>query len=79
MVADAGKEGGLYGALNAGLAATVETPWDWYTYINDDDLLSLGFGEMMTRHDARGDLATVAYGERGNHRRPREFARLHDD
>ncbi len=62
VVVDAGRDGGLYGALNAGLAAMGGTPWDWYTYINDDDRLSPGFGEMMARHDARGDLATVAYG-----------------
>ena len=62
VVADAGKDRGLYGALNAGLAAVGETSWDWYTYINDDDLLSAGFGEMLARHQARGDLATVAYG-----------------
>ena len=63
VVADAGKAGGLYGALNAGLAAAKEISWDWFTYINDDDLLSPGFGEMIRQHDARGDLATVAYGD----------------
>ena len=62
VVADAGKDGGLYGALNAGLAAVGDLAWDWFTYLNDDDLLSAGFARMLVRHDARGDLATVAYG-----------------
>ena len=62
VLADAGKAGGLYGALNAGVAAASGLPWDWFTYINDDDLLSTGFAGMLRRHDALGDLATVAYG-----------------
>ena len=62
VVADAGKEGGLYGALNAGLAAASGLSWDWFTYINDDDLLSAGFAGMLVRHDARGEPASVAYG-----------------
>ena len=62
VVADAGRAGGLYGALNAGLAAAGGLTWDWFTYINDDDLLSAGFTEMFVQHAARGDLATVAYG-----------------
>ena len=65
MVADAGKAGGLYGALNAGLdaASAGGDPWEWYTYINDDDLLSPAFATMARRHGARGNLRTVAYGD----------------
>ncbi len=63
VVADAGPEGGLYGALNAGLAASADTPWDWYTYLNDDDLLTEEFAGMLSRHAARYDLASVAYGD----------------
>ncbi len=63
VVEDAGREGGLYGALNAGLAATNDLSWDWYTYLNDDDLLTMEFAEMLARHDARNDLASVGYGD----------------
>lgn len=38
IVAEEG--GGMYAALNTGLAAT---PWDAFTYLNDDDLLLPGF------------------------------------
>ena len=63
-VADAGKSGGLYGALNAGLDASASgDPWEWYTYINDDDLLTPGFADLVRRHCAGGDLRTVAYGD----------------
>ncbi len=63
VVEDGGREGGLYGALNAGLAAANDLSWDWYTYLNDDDLLTAKFAEMLARHDARNDLASVAYGD----------------
>ena len=63
VVEDAGRDGGLYGALNAGLAAASDVSWDWFTYLNDDDLLTVGFAEMLARHDAMNDLASVAYGD----------------
>ncbi len=64
-VPDQGKAGGLYGALNAGLDAAYDDgpAWDWFTYINDDDLLSPGFAEMARRHTRTGNLRTVAYGD----------------
>ncbi len=62
VAADQGKTGGLYGAINAGLAAA-RLGWKWFTYINDDDLLSPGFAEMARRHCRSENLATVAYGD----------------
>lgn len=59
---DAGKAGGIYGALNAALAGTTED-WDWFTYINDDDTLLPGFGEMLRRHARSADAADVLYGD----------------
>ena len=65
VTADDGPAGGLYGAINAGLraAAALGLEWDWFTYINDDDLLAPGFSAMVERHCARGDLNSVAYGD----------------
>ncbi len=63
IVADAGRDGGLYGALNAGLHAAADLDWDWFTYLNDDDLLTPRFAELLARHDAGGDLASVGYGD----------------
>lgn len=61
-VADAGPAGGIYGALNAGLAAAGDG-WQWFTYINDDDLLSPGFSRLLERHCRPENAATVAYGD----------------
>ena len=65
VVPDQGRAGGLYGALNAGLAAAdaAGVSWDWFTYINDDDLLSPGFAELVRRHCRPDRLASVAYGD----------------
>ncbi len=60
VVADQGREGGIYGAINNGIAAA--GPWDWFTYINDDDLLLDGFPELCRRHIAAQDEAMIAYG-----------------
>lgn len=62
VVADQGKSGGIYGALNAGLAAAPEG-WDWFTYLNDDDLLDPGFNDLLARHCRPENAATVAYGD----------------
>jgi hypothetical protein len=61
VVADAGRAGGIYGALNAALAAAGED-WDWFTYINDDDALLPGFGGLAQRH-CRANAEPVAYGD----------------
>lgn len=65
VAADAGKAGGIYGALNAGLAAADASniEWDWFTYINDDDLLTPGFEEMVKLHCREDNLGSVAYGD----------------
>ncbi len=61
--ADQGKEGGIYGALNAGLSAAGEG-WDWFTYINDDDALdAAGFSRLLEKHCQLQNAATVAYGD----------------
>ena len=63
VAADQGKEGGIYGALNAGLAAATEG-WDWFTYINDDDALdAAGFSRLLEKHCRPQSAATVAYGD----------------
>lgn len=63
VVADRGKTGGIYGALNAGLAAAGSGGWDWFTYINDDDALAPGFAQLLARHCRPENAATVAYGD----------------
>ncbi|MGH7956238.1 MAG: glycosyltransferase [Opitutaceae bacterium] len=60
--ADQGKTGGIYGALNAGLAAA-PGGWDWFTYINDDDALLPGFSAMAAREIDASGPADVAYGD----------------
>jgi GT2 family glycosyltransferase len=59
---DAGKEGGIYGALNAALRATTGE-WDWFTYINDDDALLPGFSAMLARAVEVDGPADVVYGD----------------
>ena len=61
VVADHGRQAGLYGALNAGLSAAQGT-WDFFTYLNDDDLLGMHFGAMFKRHATAENLRTVGFG-----------------
>ena len=61
VVADAGREGGLYGALNAGLAAA--GAWDWFTYINDDDTLGRDFATFAERHMRADNERVIGYGD----------------
>lgn len=56
VVAEPG--GGMYAAINAGLAAG--GAWDAFTYINDDDLLLPGFAAVVDR--ARTREPRVVYG-----------------
>jgi len=71
VVKDAGKEGAIYGAINAALQAAPKD-WAWFTYINDDDALAPDFGRMFTEHTARTNPEPVTYGnvrlinEKGN-------------
>ena len=52
--------GGMYAAINAGVAAARE--WDAFTYINDDDLLLPGFAAAVAAMAGRGTQALLAYG-----------------
>jgi len=61
VVADHGRQAGLYGAINAGLSAAPR-PWDFFTYLNDDDLLGMHFGTMFKRHATAENLRTVGFG-----------------
>jgi hypothetical protein len=61
VVCDQGEKAGIYGAINAGLAAAHE-PWDFFTYLNDDDLLGKDFGAMFNRHGVRSHLNAVGFG-----------------
>ena len=63
VVADAGREGGIYGAINCGLSGATEEAWDWFTYINDDDLLMPAFGEVVRAHARPGNEDVIAYGD----------------
>jgi len=56
IVAEPG--GGMYAALNAGLASV--RGWDAFTYINDDDMLLPDFSSVMAAVRAGG--AQLAYG-----------------
>ncbi|HKB91209.1 MAG TPA: glycosyltransferase [Opitutaceae bacterium] len=62
IVPDAGKAGGIYGALNAALTQ-VPDGWEWFTYINDDDTLLDGFNAMVRRHLSSPQPEPVVYGD----------------
>jgi len=53
--------GGMYAAINAGLAAATGA-WDAFTYINDDDLLLPGFVAHARRLERAGPGPMMAYG-----------------
>ncbi len=55
--------GGMYAAINAGLAAARD--WDAFTYINDDDLLLPGFSAGAAALAARPGEPLFAYGRVG--------------
>jgi hypothetical protein len=61
VVADRGREAGLYGAINAGLAAA-QKRWDFFTYLNDDDCFGMHFAAMFKRHATAENLRTVGFG-----------------
>src|SRR5262249_39963819 len=62
IVRDAGKPGGIYGALNAALLHANDD-WDWFTYINDDDALLPGCGAMFWHHHHAASGEAVIYGD----------------
>jgi hypothetical protein len=53
--------GGMYAAINAGIAAAAGE-WDAFTYINDDDLLLPGFGAHARTLERAGSGPMIAYG-----------------
>jgi hypothetical protein len=61
VVADGGGTG-LYSAINAGLAAAAEQPWDFFTYLNDDDRFGVHFAAIFERHATTENLRTVGFG-----------------
>jgi GT2 family glycosyltransferase len=61
VIADRGREAGLYGAINAGLAAADES-WDFFTYLNDDDRFGIHFEAMFKRHATAKNLSAVGFG-----------------
>ncbi len=61
VIPDAGREGGMYGALNQGLFLRAD--WDWFTYINDDDLLMPDFATVCQKHCRPGNEKVIAYGD----------------
>ncbi len=63
VVPDAGKAGAIYGAINAALFAVGREDYGWFTYINDDDVLCPGFGEVVKKHFARANPEPVTYGD----------------
>lgn len=62
VVPDAGRLGGIYGAINAGIQAA-NFKWDWFTYINDDDTLLPGFGRVMLQNLRDDSPSPVVYGD----------------
>lgn len=52
--------GGMYTAINAGLAVAGE--WDAFTYLNDDDLLLAGFSAVAAALAERPGQPVFAYG-----------------
>ena len=63
VLPDAGRAGGIYGAVNCGLFGASPAEWDWFTYINDDDLLAPAFGEVFHRHARPENEGVIAYGD----------------
>ena len=53
--------GGMYTAINAGIAAATDE-WDAFTYINDDDLLLPGFAAHAQALEGAGARPMIAYG-----------------
>lgn len=62
VVADAGHKCGIYRALNAALDAVADEPWDWFTYINDDDALGADFARAVSEHLSKPAPEPVVYG-----------------
>ena len=63
------KATGMYGALNQAIDSLKEYDWDYLTYINDDDILRIGFEESLSFARKRqadlvyGDVAVIRHGD----------------
>lgn len=62
VVADAGPEGGIYGALNTALKSAADDHWSWFTYINDDDALGSRFSDALSQQLCARNPEPVVYG-----------------
>jgi GT2 family glycosyltransferase len=49
----------MYAAINSAMR---ECPGEWFSYINDDDRLERGFGEMLREHCVPANERVIAYG-----------------
>jgi hypothetical protein len=55
------RPAGIYAAIETGIAAAA--PWEWFTYLNDDDLLTPAFGRMAGGWTASADACEISYGD----------------
>lgn len=62
VVPDGGHDAGVYGALNSGLRQA-PPGWEWFTYLNDDDVFLDGFSDVVRLHLARPEPEPVVYGD----------------
>jgi len=56
VIAEPENARGLYAAINYGLWCAREEEWDWFTYINDDDLIRPGIDACLERANSTDDL-----------------------
>ncbi|MBN9692341.1 MAG: hypothetical protein J0M24_19000 [Verrucomicrobia bacterium] len=61
VLEDGGKEAGLYGAINIAVKHFTNQ-WDFMSYINDDDLLMLGFCDAVAALKKSDSTVDIAYG-----------------
>jgi hypothetical protein len=62
LVKDAGRAGGLAGALNEAIAAA-GSDWDWFTYAEEHDLFTNDFAAVVAQHCRPENAGTIAYGD----------------
>jgi len=55
------EESGMYGAINAGIAAARDASWDWFSYLNDDDIWEPAGMQVLLQRARNGD-ADIYYG-----------------
>jgi len=53
------RGGGMYAAINDGVRACADEPWEWFTYLNDDDTWLNGMSVVLDRADKPGLRATL--------------------